>query len=302
MKRSTRFAIDHWSAAESWDAPRAAREQDARLREQLSYLAQRSGFYQDRARSSGVDLESITGVDDLVRFPFTEKYDLRDSLVSHPPLGSHLAADPDSVIQIQASSGTTGSPSYVGLTGNDQQLWNELGARALYANGIRPRDRSLHAFGMSKGFVGGVPFMQALQYLGACDIPIGAEAGVERLLRVAADQRPNVLVGTPNFLAYLATQAPAVLGVEARELGVTTISTGGEPGGGIPAIRQRLEDLWGASVREMLGGTDLGCLYWGECEVGNGMHFLSPDLMVAEILDPATEQIIPAEPDRKRHV
>ena len=38
----------------------------------------------------------------------------------------------------------------------------------------------------------------------------------------------------------------------------------------------------------MLGGTDIGCLYWGECEAVDGMHFLSPDLMVAELIDPVT--------------
>jgi phenylacetate-CoA ligase len=124
--------------------------------------------------------------------------------------------------------------------------------------------------------------------MGIVDIPIGAAAGAERLLRVQADQRPNLLIGTPHFLAYLAEQAPAVVGQKASELGVRALSVGGEPGAGLPAVRQNLEALWGATAREMLGGTDIACTYWGECEAADGMHFLSPDLMVAELIDPAT--------------
>lgn len=288
------FSSAHWSEAESWSPERVREEQDRRLREQLAHLAEHSAFYRQKADDAGVPLPFVTSVDDLRRFPFTEKQELRDSLAAHPPLGLHLAAAPADVIQIQASSGTTGSPSYVGLTRADQHVWNEMGARAFYANGLRPGDRCLHAFGMSKGFVGGLPLAQVLQYMGVCDIPIGAEAGAERLLRVQADQRPTALVGTPNFLLYLAEQAPAVVGTDARDLGVRTISTGGEPGGGIPAVRTRLETSWGATSREMLGGTDLGCLYWAECEQAEGMHLLSPDLMIAEIIDPDSgEPLVP---------
>jgi phenylacetate-CoA ligase len=143
---------------------------------------------------------------------------------------------------------------------------------------------------MSKGFVGGLPVVQILQYMGIVDIPIGAEAGADRLLRVQADQRPNALIGTPYFLTHLAEQAPAIVGRSARELGVDAISVGGEPGGGLLPIRRKLETLWGATVREMLGGTDIACMYWGECEAADGMHFLSPDLMVAELIDPATRE------------
>ncbi|MCD2197639.1 phenylacetate--CoA ligase family protein [Actinomycetospora endophytica] len=269
--------------------------QEERLREQVDHLARHSAFYRAKFDEHGVDPARVRTVGDLVGLPFTEKQELRESLAAAPPLGHHLAADPAEVVQIQASSGTTGSPSYVGLTASDVQTWCELGARALYANGFRPGDRLLHGFGMSKGFVGGLPIVQILQYMGIVDIPIGAEAGVERLLRVQADQRPDALIGTPYFLTHLAEQAPTVLGTKARDLGVRSISVGGEPGGGLPAVREKLEGLWDASVREMLGGTDIGCTYWGECEAADGMHFLSPDLMVAELIDPDGTVIDPVE-------
>ena len=92
--------------------------------------------------------------------------------MSSPPLGAHVAAADQEIVQIQASSGTTGSPSYVGLTASDITTWCEMGARALYANGFRQGDRLLHAFGISEGFVGGLPMVQLAQYMGIVDIPI----------------------------------------------------------------------------------------------------------------------------------
>lgn len=286
----------HWSWAEVLPAREARRVQDERLREQIDHLAAHSAFYRTKFDQHGIDPGRVRTVDDLADLPFTEKQELRDSLAAAPPLGHHLAADPTEVVQIQASSGTTGSPSYVGLTAQDVLTWCELGARALYANGLRPGDRLLHAFGMSKGFVGGLPVVQILQYMGIVDIPIGAEAGVERLLRVQADLRPDAMIGTPYFLTHLAEQAPRVVGRDARELGVRSISVGGESGGGLPTVRSKLEGLWDATVREMLGGTDIACTYWGECEAAHGMHFLSPDLMIAELIDPASgERVRPVE-------
>ena len=286
------FSLAWWSQIEGAPHTEAAKVQNARLRSQLDYLSTHSDFYRAKFTDHGIDPSRVRTVEHLADLPFTEKHELRESLATDPPLGSHSAADAADVVQIQASSGTTGSPSYVGLTRDDITTWCELGARALYANGFRPGDRLLHAFGMSKGFVGGLPIVQILQYMGIVDIPIGAEAGTDRLLRAQADLRPNAMIGTPNFLIHLAEQAPTIVGQDANALGVQTISVGGEPGGGLPAVRDRIEQLWGATSREMLGGTDIACTYWGECEAGNGMHFLSPDLMVAELINPDTGDVI----------
>ncbi len=284
----------HWSPIEAAEPDVIRRRQDEQLRRQLDYVMARSDFYRKKFAAANVD--SIRTMDDLAVLPFTEKQELRDSLSEAPPLGRHVAATNSEIVQVQASSGTTGSPSYVGLTAADIAIWCEMGARALYANGFRPGDRVLHAFGMSKGFVGGIPIVEILQYMGIVDLPIGAEAGAQRLLRVQADQRPSALIGTPYFLTYLAEQAPEILGRPASELGVRCMSVGGEPGGGLPRVREVLESLWGATSREMLGGTDLGCTFWGECDQGDGMHLLSPDLIGVELIDPESGQTIrPAE-------
>lgn len=282
---------ESWNPIERADRTTVRRIQGDKLAAQMRYLAARSAFYQRKFKAAGVDAATVRRVEDLARLPFTTKQELRDSLREHPPLGLHLAADLGSVVQIQSSSGTTGNPSYVGLTRHDIDVWSDMGARVFFANGFRPGDICLHAFSMSKGFVGGVPVVQILQSMGVADIPVGADAGTERLLRVAYDQRPNALTGAPYFVLYLGEKAKDVLGVDARSLGVRKISVGGEPGGGIPAIRQRIEELWNADVREMCGGTDLGCTYWAECEDKSGMHEVCPDLILVEIIDPQTGEV-----------
>ncbi|KPQ08279.1 MAG: phenylacetate-CoA ligase [Rhodobacteraceae bacterium HLUCCA12] len=282
-----------WNTNEGLARTALRRLQDRALRRQLGRLAQDSPFYQDKF--AGIDLGAIRGIGDLPRLPFTVKTELRESLHAAPPFGRHLGVPIAAVVQMQASSGTTGSPSYVALTESDVSAWAEMTARTLFACGIRPGDLVLHAFSMAKGFVGGVPMFQALQYMGAIDIPVGADGGVDRLLRACADLRPRAIIGTPNFLLHLAEQAPAIVGQPAHALGVRRLVVGGEPGGGIPAIRAQLERAWGARCCELLGGTDLGVAYWAECDHQSGMHMVCEDHIITELLDPDTGTVIAFE-------
>lgn len=259
-----------------------------RLRRQLEYVAGHSAFYRGKFAAAGVDPARVEHLEDLPRLPFTEKAELRASLEAAPPLGHHRAAPLEAVVQIQASSGTTGSPAYVGLTRRDQHVWQEMGARCLWAHGLRPGDLALHGFSVSRGFVGGLPMSQIVLHLGAVEIPIGADAGSDRLLRVMRDLRPRALLATPYFALHLAEQAPRLVGTAAAELGCRIVSVGGEPGGGIPTVRQKIEALWGADCRELCGGTDLGVAYWAECEGKAGMHETAQEFIHVELIDPDT--------------
>lgn len=264
-----------------------------KLLTQLRYVADQSDFYRRKFGEAGVDVARVKRLEDVETLPFTEKSELRASLEEAPPLGLHRAAPMERLAQIQASSGTTGSPAYVGLTRRDQYVWQETGARCLYAHGIRPGDLAMHGFSVSRGFVGGLPVSQIVLHLGAVEIPIGADAGTDRILRVTKDLRPRALLATPYFAIHLGEQAPRLAGEAARTLGVRVVSVGGEPGGGIPAVRQKIESLWQADCRELCGGTDLGCAYWAECERKAGMHETSQEFIYIELIDPTTGAVLP---------
>ena len=107
--------------------PNAVRRvQEENLIAQMAYLKENSDFYRDILAQAGIAFDDIRTIEDLQKLPYTFKIDIRESLASRKPFGRHLAADPKDVIQMQASSGTTGSPSYVALTESDVEVWNEM--------------------------------------------------------------------------------------------------------------------------------------------------------------------------------
>ena len=259
--------------------------QNERLAIQWSYLWEHSSFYQDKLVGAGLDQSSVPTVDDLTKIPFTVKDEIRRSIAASPPLGDHLAANPREVVQFHASTGTTGRPSYVGLTARDRANWAEITRRTLWAHGFRPGDRIIHAMGMSRCWVGGLPVVQGAEALGAGFIAAGAEPGTAWLLHAISDLDPIGLVSTPNFAVYLGEQAQEVLGVAAEDLSIERMYVGGEPGGGIPELRRHAQALWGAEMREVMGGTDLSPVLWSECEDQSGMHFVAHEFVHWELID-----------------
>ncbi|WP_377320071.1 phenylacetate--CoA ligase family protein [Pimelobacter simplex] len=287
--------VDVLDEIETWDLRRLREHESSMLRSQLAHIQKSSLFYRQKMAAADVDLASVRTVQDLRRVPFTDKEELRRSLADHPPLGAHLAVQTADLAQIQATSGTSGTPSYFGLTQHDLGVWGAAGARAFYAAGARPGDLVLHGWGMSKGFAGGVPAVRVLQQLGCVVIPIGGEAGAERLLTVAASLAPKMFCTGPNFALHAGRIAEQVLGRPASTLGVERIVVGGEPGGGVPEIRSQIEALWGATSCETLGNSDVVPMVFGECLERDGMHFIAQGLVHIELIDPATGQDIPFE-------
>lgn len=273
--------------------PEVERLHEDLLQRQLDYLMARSGFYQDKF--AGLR-DSVHSLADLQKLPFTTKDEVRASLAAAPPLGRHVAAELPDIVQIQSSSGTTGVPTFVAATRDDLAVWNAMGARVFYANGFRPKDWVMHAYAMGRGFVGGLVNIEHLQHLGCGVIPLGAESGTERLLQAIQQLEPVAMCATPSMVEHLGSSAEDVLGKRARELSIRKISVGGEPGGGVPAIRARMEDLWNADVRDMMGGADFGSTYWAECDIKDGMHLCSQGALHVELIDPDTLDPIAIQP------
>jgi phenylacetate-CoA ligase len=264
-----------------------------KLRHQLEYLAARSPFYKRKLGDAGFDPASLRQLDDLARMPFTTKEELRESQIASPPLGEHAAADLADVIRIHSSSGTTGRPSYVGITAHDRDVWTETVSRVYYCEGVRREDIVVHGFGLGF-FVGGLPLKDAIENIGATFIPIGTGAS-DRLVAGIRDLGGTVLTCTPSYANYLAEYVRTRFEVEPSELGLRRILLGAEPGGGIPAVRERLAQDFGAFVTESLGNADLIPTYSANCDELDGNHFLAPDFMILEVVDPATGEALELE-------
>jgi phenylacetate-CoA ligase len=274
------------------------RLQNEKFMNQLKYTVENSKFYQEKLRNDGVELQSIQSIDDIRILPFTEKEELRLALLDQPPiLGSNQTAKTEDIIRIHSSSGTTGRPSYVGITKKDAALWEEGIARSFWAAGIRPNDIVAHCFNYSM-FVGGLANHIGGERLGATMIPIGVGQS-KKLITIIQDLGVTAITATPSYVLYLANVVQKEFGLKPSELGIKKIITGGEPGGGIPKTRELIEHIWNAKCFEVMGSVDLHPIMGSECEHQSGMHFLVEDMIFPELIDLKSNQPIPIEEGAK---
>lgn len=268
------------------------RRDDELYRAQIVYLLKRSRFYQRKLGEAGFDSpRKIGGINDIAALPFTEKDELRASRSETDPIGTHLAADMNDLVRIYSTSGTTGTPSYIPLTAGDLENWIRTSARSYAASGVKAGDRIITTYN-SGPFVAGAA-LDAFHRLGLCHIPVGS-ANTERLMTAVALLKPQALACTPSYALYLAEWGRE-RGMDLPASSIERILVAGEPGGGEPAMRAKLEAAWGAKVTEAMGIGDIGASLWGECEEQAGMHFCARGFVHVELIDPETEQPVPFE-------
>jgi phenylacetate-CoA ligase len=100
---------------------------------------------------------------------------------------------------------------------------------------------------------------------------------------------------TPSYAIYLADYVRREAGMNPRDLGFTKIVCGAEPGAGIPSVRAKMVEEWGARITEGLGNADMAPIIFGECREQRGMHFNGADCIFAEIIDPESGEVLPIE-------
>ncbi|MBS1861686.1 MAG: phenylacetate--CoA ligase family protein [Actinobacteria bacterium] len=254
---------------------------------QLAYAYERAEFYRDKFAEVGLELGDIGGLEDLPKVPFVSKDEIRRTQAESHPLGAHAAVDPDEVVRVYSSSGTSGVPIYVGLTANDLRHWAEVTARGQWANGIRPYHRVVLAVGHG-GFFAAAAIKDAFEELGAMTIPIGPTA-TDRVIDAFRYLKADAILGTPSYVLYL-LKALGDLGIEPDSLGLKRIVVGGEPGASDPAIRSLVEGSFGAPLLETMGIGEMMPHVWAECEHQSGMHYIAQGAVHIELIDPETEQ------------
>ena len=138
---------------------------------QVDYLYHNSPLYADKLNEQGILPGDISGLDDIVRLPFTEKHELRQAQASCPPVGRHRACTEQRLARIYSSSGTTGVPTYVGLTKEDIfDVQAEATARFCWAGGVRPTSRVVNI--PTAPFIADT-FREGIEKTGATHIPTG---------------------------------------------------------------------------------------------------------------------------------
>ncbi len=252
---------------------------DDRYREQLAYLYERSAFYRGKLGAAGIDSAGAAGgLAEIGQLPLTEKGELKASTTPANPIGAHVCATPDEIVRIYSTSGTTGTPSYIPLTAEDLENWITGSARSYGASGVEAGDRIVSTYNAGP-FVAGAA-LEAFHRLGLSHIPVGT-GNTARLIKAIELLEPTAAALTPSYAAYLIEQDFDLAGSS-----VERVLVAGEPGGGEPAFRAKLEKGWGARVTEAMGIGDIGPSLWGECEHQDGMHLGAYGFVHPELIDP----------------
>ena len=262
---------------------------DERYRTQLAYLFDRSAFYREKLGSAGfASAAAAGGLADIAQLPLTEKHEIRATCTPENPIGTHLCATRSEIVRIYSTSGTTGAPSYIPLTAGDLDNWVTASARSYAASGIAAGQRIVSTYNAGPFAAGAA--LAAFDRIGLCHIPVGT-GNTERLMLALELLRPEAAVLTPSYADHLVEWA-AERGVDLRASSVERVLVAGEPGGGEPAFRAKLEDGWGAKVTEAMGIGDIGVSLWGECEEQDGMHLGARGFVHAELIDPETGSVL----------
>lgn len=259
-------------------------DQFERLKQTLTTVYEKVPHYRAAFDDLGVTPADLTTLEDLARFPFTAKADLRDQY----PFGL-FAVDRSEVSRIHASSGTTGKPTVVGYTRSDIDNWAELVARSIRAAGGRPGDLVHVAYGYGL-FTGGLGAHYGAERLGCTVVPISGGM-TDRQVQLILDFEPRIIMVTPSyFLAILdAMEAAGVdpaqtsleIGIFGAEPWTEEMRAAVEERAGITAVDiYGLSEVMGPGVSQEAAATKDGLHIWED-------HFLP------EIIDPVTHEVLP---------
>jgi phenylacetate-CoA ligase len=257
-----------------------------RITEAVRYCYQGSAFYRDKLKALGVRPEDVRSLDDLAALPvLLDKEAERNSMLSSlkrdgHPYGEYLCAPLEEVVGVGSTSGTTGDPTFYPFTKKDIAVQDDLWARGFAFAGLKSGETVMHAFGLSM-FLAGYPVVRALERMGARPIPVGAEAGSEKLGKYVRLTRPTAICLTPSYAEYLMEKYAV------ESWGIKRVFCAGEPGAGLPEFRARIANAFGgAQVTDMMGGGK--GIMSVSCAANAGMHALGQEHWVQQLIDPDT--------------
>src|SRR5881409_131055 len=241
-------------------------------------------FVARKWRAAGVgSVKDLRGWDDFRRLPLTEKAELVDDQASNPPFGTNLTYALERYVRVHQTSGTSGSPLRWLDTQESWEWWARCWGFVLRGAGVGADDHVFFpfSFGLFIGFWAG---FEGARALGALAIPGGGQDSPTRLACMEA-LGATVLVCTPSYALHL-VEVARERGIDLAKLPLRITVHAGEPGAGIPAVRARIEDGWGARAYDHAGMTEMGA-YGYECAEQAGLH-VNESEFIAEVIDPAT--------------
>lgn len=239
-------------------------------------------FYHKKFDEIGLKPDDIQTLKDIEKIPFTTKDDLR----AHYPFGM-VAANPEDIVEIHASSGTTGTATVTCYTEKDLDIWAEISARAIgMANGVK-RDKIQNCYGYGL-FTGGFGIDHGAKKFGATVIPMSS-GNTKRQLEIMRDFKSDILTCTPSYAMYLG-EALEEEGYGPEDINLKAGIFGAEMW--TEELRHRIEEKLGIKALNIYGLTEIiGPGVANECIEQTGMH-IQEDHFYPEIIDPKTLEVL----------
>ncbi|MDR4498066.1 MAG: AMP-binding protein [Candidatus Scalindua sp.] len=271
--------------------------QSEKLSVAFDYLYEESQYYQEKFKQAKLKPQDIQSVEDLHKVPVTTKQEWLVNQTDNPPWGnfsplSHKRWTTDGWMMFTTSGTTTVLPRVFRHTQHDLKMWAWLGARALWAMGVRPGDVVINCadYGPAVAFW---CLHYAMSLVGCPVIPCGG-MNVQRRAFFINTYKPTVLLCTPSYALYLG-RTMHDLEYPTENSSIRIIITAGEPGPGIPSTKNRIEGLWGAKLHDDFGCTEVAMTplgYTCEDEVNSvenpvNVHLME-DAYIPEVLNPDT--------------
>ncbi|MDZ4820102.1 MAG: phenylacetate--CoA ligase family protein [Planctomycetota bacterium] len=251
------------------DRTALAQHQVMRLNRLLTEILPTNPFYESKLSGRRLPLSSLEHLRD---WPFTYKEELLDS-------GSEYAANHTNLSSSHArfhqTSGTRGRPIIMLDTAADWQWFVDTWQYVLDAAEVTAADLALMAFSFGP-FIGFWSANEALVQRGCLVVPTGGMSTLARLelLRVS---RATVICCTPSYALHM-LEVAGEHKMDVASLDVAKIIVAGEPGGSIPAIRQRIETGWQARLIDHAGATEIGPWGYGNRE-GTGLYITESEFI-----------------------
>lgn len=253
-----------------------------RLRATLRRICAGNPHYAQRLNGLGPD--DVHSLDDIRRFPFIHKEDLRQNY----PFGLTCAPQKD-FVRMHMSSGTTGTPIICPHTANDVRQWSEIMARCLTAAGLTREDviQITPSFGL---FNGGFGFHYGASAIGAMIVPIGAGRTPLQLqfMRDLGSTALAAIASYPLRLIEVAAQEGFDFRRDARlRVGIFGAEIWSDE------IRRRIEERMGIETFDIIGMTETAGVGMGiDCAEHGGLHVWEDHYLI-EIVDLESGEPVP---------
>ncbi|MSP51861.1 MAG: phenylacetate--CoA ligase family protein [Alphaproteobacteria bacterium] len=276
--------------------PPGEREREilARLQEVCRYAYARSAFYKRRWDAAGFHPDHLKSLEDFEdKVPVIRKAELRESQAAAPPFGDYLCVPDADVFHVHGTSGTTGRPTAFAIGRDDWRGIANAHARIMWAMGLRPGD-IVCVSAIFSLYMGSWGALAGAERLRAKVFPFGAGAAgmTARCAQWLNDLKPAGFYSTPTYALHLA-QAAADSGLNPRDFRLKVMFFSGEPGASIPAIRDRLHEIFGARIIDC--GSMAEMTPWmnvaGSAESGGMLAW--QDIVYTEVCDPKTMRRVP---------